>query len=161
MRNEVLRLEKVTLRERGVTQLDNLNLHIFEGEILGLVPIDTHGLTALCDLLRENLPLHYGYVFYREKLINTWRSPQPHYNRISIIQAKSCLVDGLTVADNIFVLRPGFRGRLMRPAAFRRQLAPFIRSVGIPIDADARVEALSVFERFVVELLKAVVAGSG
>ena len=50
MRNEVLRLEKVTLRERGVTQLDNLNLHIFEGEILGLVPIDTHGLTALCDL---------------------------------------------------------------------------------------------------------------
>lgn len=119
MRNEVLRLEKVTLRERGVTQLDNLNLHIFEGEILGLVPIDTHGLTALCDLLRENLPLHYGYVFYREKLINTWRSPQPHYNRISIIQAKSCLVDGLSVADNIFVLRPGFRGRLMRPAAFR------------------------------------------
>ena len=143
-----------------MTQLDNLNLHIFEGEILGLVPIDTHGLTALCDLLRENLPLHYGYVFYREKLINTWRSPQPHYNRISIIQAKSCLVDGLSVADNIFVLRPGFRGRLMRPAAFRRQLAPFIRSVGIPIDADARVEDLSVFERFVVELLKAVVAGS-
>ena len=71
MRNEVLRMEKVTLRERGVTQLDNLNLHIFEGEIMGLVPIDTHGLTALCDLLRENLPLHYGYVFYREKLINT------------------------------------------------------------------------------------------
>lgn len=160
MRNEVLRLEKVTLRERGVTQLDNLNLHIFEGEIMGLVPIDTHGLTALCDLLRENLPLHYGYVFYREKLINTWRSPQPHYNRISVIQAKSCLVDGLSVADNIFVLRPGFRGRLMRPAAFRRQLMPFIHSIGIPIDADARVEDLSVFERFVVELLKAVVAGS-
>ena len=160
MRNEVLRLEKVTLREQGVTLLDNLNLHIFEGEIMGLVPIDTHGLTALCDLLRENVPLHYGYVFYREKLINTWRSPRPHYNRISVIQAKSCLVDGLTVADNIFVLRPGFHGRLMRPSAFRRQLEPFIRSVGIPIDADARVEDLTVFERFVVELLKAVVAGS-
>lgn len=160
MRNEVLRLEKVTLREQGVTLLDNLNLHIFEGEIMGLVPIDTHGLTALCDLLRENVPLHYGYVFYREKLINTWRSPRPHYNRISVIQAKSCLVDGLTVADNIFVLRPGFRGRLMRPSAFRRQLMPFIHSIGIPIDADARVEDLTVFERFVVELLKAVVAGS-
>lgn len=160
MRNEVLRLEKVTLREQGVTLLDNLNLHIFEGEIMGLVPIDTHGLTALCDLLRENVSLHYGYVFYREKLINTWRSPRPHYNRISVIQAKSCLVDGLTVADNIFVLRPGFRGRLMRPSAFRRQLMPFIHSIGIPIDADARVEDLTVFERFVVELLKAVVAGS-
>ena len=160
MRNEVLRLEKVTLREQGVTLLDNLNLHIFEGEIMGLVPIDTHGLTALCDLLRENVPLHYGYVFYREKLINTWRSPRPHYNRISVIQAKSCLVDGLTVADNIFVLRPGFHGRLMRPSAFRRQLMPFIHSIGIPIDADARVEDLTVFERFVVELLKAVVAGS-
>ena len=137
MRNEVLRLEKVTLREQGVTQLDNFNLHIFEGEIMGLVPVDTHGLSTLCDLLRENLPLYYGYVFYRERLINTWRSPQPRYNRISVIQAKSCLVDGLTVADNIFVLRPGFRGRLMRPSAFRRQLTPFMESIGIRIDTDA------------------------
>ena len=160
MRNEVLRLEKVTLREQGVTQLDNFNLHIFEGEIMGLVPVDTHGLSTLCDLLRENLPLYYGYVFYRERLINTWRSPQPRYNRISVIQAKSCLVDGLTVADNIFVLRPGFRGRLMRPSAFRRQLTPFMESIGIRIDTDARVEDLGAFERFVVELLKAVVAGS-
>ena len=159
MRNEVLRLEKVTLREQGVTLLDNLNLHIFEGEIMGLVPIDTHGLTALCDLCAKCAPA-LRLCLYREKLINTWRSPRPHYNRISVIQAKSCLVDGLTVADNIFVLRPGFRGRLMRPSAFRRQLMPFIHSIGIPIDADARVEDLTVFERFVVELLKAVVAGS-
>ena len=101
MRNEVLRLEKVTLREQGVTQLDNFNLHIFEGEIMGLVPVDTHGLSTLCDLLRENLPLYYGYVFYRERLINTWRSPQPRYNRISVIQAKSSLVDGVSVSDKV------------------------------------------------------------
>ena len=101
MRNEVLRLEKVTLREQGVTQLDNFNLHIFEGEIMGLVPVDTHGLSTLCDLLRENLPLYYGYVFYRERLINTWRSPQPRYNRISVIQAKSSLVDRGAVSDKV------------------------------------------------------------
>ena len=56
MRNEVLRLEKVTLREQGVTLLDNLNLHIFEGEIMGLVPIDTHGLTACATCCAKTCP---------------------------------------------------------------------------------------------------------
>lgn len=160
MREEVLRMERVTYREQGVTQLENFSMTVWAGEILGLVPVNHYGLPALIKLLGQNLPLHYGYIYYHENLINHWGSRAHRTNRISIIQDKSCLAEGLTVADNIFVLRAGFRKWLMQPGVLKKQLEPFMRDIGMDIPADAYVETLSAFERFVVELLKAVVAGN-
>lgn len=160
MREEVLRMERVTYREQGVTLLENFSMTIWKGEILGLVPVNHFGLSALVRLLRQNLPLHYGYVYYKERLVNDWRLPCPAMNRISVIQNKSCLAEGLTVADNIFVLRPGFKKRLMQPRILNEQLQPFLEDIGVDIQADAYIEDLTIFERFVVELLKAVVAGN-
>lgn len=159
MLKEVIRLERVTCQEQGVLQLEEFNLSIFEGEIIGLLPMNNHGLTALLRLLQYNTPLRYGYVYYREKQINSWRAPKQHNNRIGLIQSESCLVAGLTVADNIFVLRPGFKTWLIRPSVLREQLLPFWESMDIFISANAYVGELSAFEKVVVDVLKAVVAG--
>ena len=40
MREEILRMERVTYREQGVALLENFSMTIWAGEILGLVPID-------------------------------------------------------------------------------------------------------------------------
>ncbi|MBE7727993.1 MAG: ATP-binding cassette domain-containing protein [Enterocloster citroniae] len=165
MREEVYRMERVTYCEQGVALLENFSMAIWTGEILGLVPANHFGLSALLRLLRQNLPLHYGFVYYKERLVNDWRFPctgmnRVSTNRVSIIQNQSCLAKDLTVADNIFVLRPGFRKRLMQPGILREQIKPFMEDIGMEIPADAYIEDLSTFERFVVELLKAVVAGN-
>ena len=124
------------------------------------VPVNRVGLAAFIRLLRQNLPLHYGYVYYQEKMVNHWRFPTMKYNRISVIQNRSCLAEGLTVADNVFVLRQGFRKRIVQPKVLRQQLQPFLEEIGVEISSDAYVDELSAFERLVVELLKAVVAGN-
>lgn len=160
MREEVLRMEHVTYKEQGVIQLKNFSISICAGEILGLLPVNRYGVSTLVRLLRQNLPLHYGYVYYREKLINEWRHSDYEMNRVGVIQNKSCLTEGLTVADNIFVLRAGFKKHFIQPKVLKQQLASFLEDIEIDIDADARIEELSTFERFVVELLKAVVAGN-
>ena len=159
MKQEILRMERVCCREQGVTQLDNFNLSIFAGEIIGLLPVNSHGLLALLRLLQSNTTLHYGYVYYRERQVNTWRDSKKRGNRFNLIQSESCLVEGLTVADNIFVLRPGFKEWLLRPRNFRKQLAPFLESIDIFISADAYIEELTDFERVVVDVLKSVMAG--
>jgi ribose transport system ATP-binding protein len=46
MKNEIIRLERVTQIVDEVTLLDQLNLHIFQGEIMGLVCINAQGLEA-------------------------------------------------------------------------------------------------------------------
>ena len=161
MREEVLRMMHVTCREQGSTPLRDFSLNIFAGEIMGLIPLNGgHGMTVLIDLLRRNLPLESGNIYYREELLNSWRTPAPRYNRIGVIQSNSCLVEGLTVADNIFVLCPTFKSRLIRSRLLGRHLQPMLDQFDPGISAGTLVEDLTHFQRFVVELVKAVVAGS-
>lgn len=159
MREEVLRLSEVTYAPQGGVQLEDFNLNVFAGEIVGVLPFNGHGLTALIELLRDNPPLRSGYVYYREELVNSWRAPRPHQSRIGVIQSKSCLVEDMTVADNIFVLRPGFKTWLIRPGVLVRQLQPVLDGLGVDVAADAYAGSLTAFQRVVVELVKAVVAG--
>ena len=159
MRDEVLRMSDVTYREQGVVQLEDFNLNVFEGEIMGIILRNGHGMTALCRLLETNAPLERGYIYYREQMVNSWRAPHPHDNRIAVIRGQSKLVGGLTVADNIFVLRPGFKTFVIRPAVLMGQVQPMLDSLDVNIAADAYADTLTPFECVVVELVKAVVAG--
>lgn len=159
MKEEVLRMDRITFREQGVTQLNHFCLEIGAGEIMGLIPINDTGMAALLKLLRQNLPLHYGYIYYRGKLVNHWRESDLSYNRIGVIESRSGLADDLTVADNVFVLRQGFKKRIIRRKVLNRQLEPFLKETGVELSADACARDLSAFPRFISELVKAVVAG--
>lgn len=73
MIREVLRMEKVTYKEQGRILLDNFNITVRKGEVFGLIPVNRYGMDAFLKLLQQNMPLHYGYVYYREQLVNQWR----------------------------------------------------------------------------------------
>ncbi len=159
MRREIFRMERVTCIEQGNTQLEDFNLQIYEGEIMGLLLINAYGIQTFLRLLRTNLPLYDGYVYYGGTMVNSWRSFGKSYNRISIVRTRSSLAEGLTVSDNVFVIRRGFRQRIIRPALLQRQLEPFFQEIGVDISADMYVEKLTAFERIVVEILRAVILG--
>lgn len=158
MRREVLRMERVTYKEQGSVTLQDVNLHIFEGEIMGLLPLEAYGLSSLLDLLRNNDPLYDGYVYYREHMVNSWQDMKREYGHISIIRDETSLVPGDTAAHNIFVLRPGFQQVFLHERLFRRQLKPMLAEIGVSLSADTKVENLSQFERVIVELLRAIVS---
>ena len=109
MNREIFRMERVTYQENGVTFLKDFNLRIDEGEILGLIPVNGYGLNAFLKLLEVNVPLEDGYVYSRGEIINSWKDSRRTHNRISVIGAENRLVETLSVTDNIFVLRKGFR----------------------------------------------------
>ena len=159
MRNEVLRMERVTYKEDEVVKLKDFNLQIFQGEVMGFLPVNSHGKTALLKLLERNLPLYDGYIYYGGEKVNTWKEHYKAANRISIIQEKSSLAGNLNIADNIFVLRPGFRQWVIRTKILNRQMKPFFEDIGMDIPLNKDVEKLSTFERIIVELLRAVIMG--
>ncbi len=99
MKKEVLRMERVTYLEQGNVKLKNFNMALYEGEIMGLVPMNNLGLDALLQLLQKNLPLYYGYVYYRNHMVNCWGKPKQEWNRISIIRNESILADDMTVGS--------------------------------------------------------------
>jgi len=158
MKKEVFRLERVTQIVDGVTLLDNFNMHIFQGEVMGLVCINAHGKEALVRLLCQNVPIHYGHIYFQETLVNNYEHSSMSMNRVAVIEKQSWLVEDLTVADNIFVLRRGFKKYLINPKMLNEQFGHFTEELDIDIDAGELVSNLSFFEKCVVELLKAVVA---
>ena len=95
-------MEKVTYKEQGRILLDNFNITVRKGEVFGLIPVNRYGMDAFLKLLQQNMPLHYGYVYYHEQLVNQWQRSHNRTNRISIIRNKSSLAEDLTVVDNIF-----------------------------------------------------------
>ncbi|MCR5791976.1 MAG: sugar ABC transporter ATP-binding protein [Lachnospiraceae bacterium] len=159
MKHEILRFENVTYKENGVTKLDDFNLQVYKGEIVGMYPINSHGLAGFLKLLQQNLSLEHGYIFYAEEMINSWKEAQNAYNRISIVRTKSCLVEALSVTDNVFVVSKGYRKELIQTPLLKKQLKPFLEEIDFQISLDAYVKKLTYFERVVVEILKARVHG--
>lgn len=122
MRKEIFRMERVTYKEAEITRLEDFNLQIYEGEIMGMVPFNGFGMAAFLELLQTNLPIYDGYIYYNGELVNSWKKSPGTHNRIGIIQAKSSLVETMTIADNVFVMRPGFKQELIRTKLLNRQL---------------------------------------
>lgn len=160
MKTEILRLERVTTIQEEVTLLDNFNLHIFQFEIMGLVCLNANGKESLIQLISQNLPIHYGRVYLNEVLVNNYQHSPLTMNKVTVIEQKSRLIEDLTVADNIFVLRRGFKKYLINPKILNEQLQRFVKEAGIEIDGNELAANLSPYEKFVVELLRAVIMGA-
>ena len=158
MKEEIFRLERVTQIIDGVTLLDNFSMHIFKGEIMGLLCINAHGKEALVRLLCQNVPIHYGHVYFRENLVNNYEHSSMSMNPVAVIEKQSRLVEDLTVTDNIFVMRRVSRKHLIELKKLNSQFRRFTEELDIQIDGDRLVSHLSFFEKCIVEIIKAVVA---
>lgn len=89
MREEVLRMDHVTRVVDGSACLTDLSLHLFCGEILGLLCMSDHGEDELVELVQKNLPLHYGFVYFDEQLVNSYRKSPMTRNRAAVIDLQS------------------------------------------------------------------------
>lgn len=158
MKEDVFRMDRVTYIEQGVTELNHLCLQIYSGEIIGLIPVNDTGVTSLFKLMLQNTPIHYGYVYYRGKQVNRWQGSDYSYNRIAVINTQSGLADDLTVADNVFVMRHGFKKRVIRRKVLADQLRPYLEEIGVHLDANEYAREISPYHRLVTEILRAVVA---
>lgn len=161
MKSEALRMNHVTYLEDGNMLLNDFNLHVFTGEILGLLLLNSHGLSALLRLLQHNLPLHYGTVYFNEKIVNSYGNTGDTLNPTQIIERRSHLIDTLSIADNIFVLNRNFADVFV----YNRKISDRARLVAedleIRLDLDTPVERLTTYQRMEIELMRAVVSGTG
>jgi ribose transport system ATP-binding protein len=160
MKEEILRMENVTSISSGVTYLDNLNLQIYKGEIMGLIPINRQGKSQLIQLLCQNSPIDYGRIYMNNELVNYYEHSSNSMNRVYVIDQKSKLIQDLTVSDNIFVLRRGFKKYLINNKVLRGQVNQFLKEMDVSLEPNELVFNLTPFEQCIVELLKAIISGS-
>ena len=161
MRKEVFRSDSIIYRSEGVKLLDHFNMHVFEGEVFGLFFTDNRGKNELIRLAMEGGVLDYGSLSFRDERVNSFLMPTPSRPAgVSLISRDELLLDDMTVAENVFVMRKNFRKYVINRGVIRSQFDRLAAEYGVTIDGGAFVRDLAPIDRYIVRLLKAVIEGS-
>lgn len=159
MKEEILRMENITYKENQEILIDNLSFHVFSGEIMGFLATDAEGRDELISLICQNLPVQFGRVWFEGKLVNNYIHSDNSYNKVYVISEASQLIESLSVEDNIFVMRKGFKKYIINNRVLRNQVKRLFEQMETDMPMARRVTDQSVFERCMVELLKARLMG--
>jgi simple sugar transport system ATP-binding protein len=147
--------------------LRGVGLSLFPGRCLGLVGRNGAGKSTLVSILSGIIAADAGEVRLDGQPapslgdITAWRA------RIATVFQHSMVVPGLTVAENVFLgrqpLRRGLAGSRLGVVDWRRmreQARKVMADWGFDVDADAPCASLTVEQRQVVEITRALAAGT-
>ena len=88
-----------------------------------MLSVNDRGIKELIELTEKNHPIDAGRVYVDGKLVNSYLNQEETSNRIYQIDQKSSLISDLSIADNLFVMRPGFKKHMINEWVLREQAA--------------------------------------
>lgn len=155
MRREILRIENITIKEKGIKTLNDFFLNLYQGELLGVFVNNALDKKHLIDLIYGNVEVEQGRICYENQPIKYEAYVGMRRNKISLIQSTGKLIDDLTVADNIFVIRDKFGRYVVDKKVIFRQTEILLADIGLEVAPNRLAYLLSNYERTAVEIVKA------
>ncbi len=156
----ILKMENIVKRFGELVANDNITLQVEEGEIHSLLGENGAGKTTLMNILYGLWQPDEGALYIRGQKMKL-RSPRDAINqKIGMVSQHFSLVLPLTVSLNIVLGDIPSRNTLIDEKETRMRVLALAESCGFHIDAQAKVEELSVGEQQRVEILKALYQGA-
>ncbi|NLE20025.1 MAG: sugar ABC transporter ATP-binding protein [Clostridiales bacterium] len=156
MADYILELKNITKRFPGVTALDQVSVSVNRGDIHALVGENGAGKSTLIKVLAGIYHPEEGEVFL-DGVRTVFRTPSESQQKgISVVHQEFKMSESLSVAENMFLGNLLYKGRLVDWKAMRLQADRMLRDLGVPMDVDTPVERLSVAQKQMVEICKAV-----
>lgn len=150
MREEALRADGICLEVGKRVVLENIGLHLFQGEVLGIAGTFHSGIIYLKQILQGKLIPQQGRFYVRG---NQAVQPDKLSLHIGQITADSLLAEELTVAENLFLIRP-HRPALVNWPSMDHYINELLATVAPEIRAGQQVSTLSVVQKKIVEIVK-------
>ena len=156
MADYILELKNITKSFPGVTALDQVSVSVNRGDIHALVGENGAGKSTLIKVLAGIYHPEEGEVFL-DGVRTVFRTPSESQQKgISVVHQEFKMSESLSVAENMFLGNLLYKGRLVDWKAMRLQADRMLRDLGVPMDVDTPVERLSVAQKQMVEICKAV-----
>jgi ABC-type sugar transport system ATPase subunit len=151
-----LAVERVTKVFPGTEALADLTFDAQSGEVHAVVGENGAGKTTLLMVLSGVYAPDGGRILVRGEEVSFTRPSDAIAAGIGTVFQELSLVDGLTVAENVFANRAPTRGPgLIDRRRMERETRELLRLVGSELRPDRRVASLGVGDRQVVEIAKA------
>ncbi len=155
--DNILELQNITKRYPGVVANHDVNLNIKRGEVHALVGENGAGKSTLIKMLSgANIPDEGKIVWEGQE----YTSMNPKLSRdlgIAIVYQEMCLVDSLSVAENICLGEKS--GRLVDYRHYNQVASDAFKKIGIYIDPKKEVGELTTAEQQLVEIAKSISKG--
>ncbi len=158
MTASLLELCGITKVYPGVRALDDVSLDVRAGEVLGLIGENGAGKSTLMKVLGGVVEPSAGQIRIDGRDHAALTVTESMRAGIAFVHQELNLFENLDVAANVFIGRESLVGgplRLVDRAALRARVAPLLARLGADFDADTLVEELSIAQRQMVEIAKA------
>jgi ABC-type sugar transport system, ATPase component len=155
VKTEVLRAEQIF----APPYLSGFNMDVYAGELDALIGIDYIGMDYLFRVFQYNCPVLYGRIFYDGIRVNDQDGMRRRSNKVVVINKKSALIDTLSVAENLFVVRNGYRKLYVGYRLIENQTKQVLEQLQFSVDPGTAAGCLSPCGKTILELAKAWVSG--
>ncbi|TDX85212.1 monosaccharide ABC transporter ATP-binding protein (CUT2 family) [Neorhizobium sp. R1-B] len=153
----LLVLENISKAYTGVVALCNVSITVMAGEVLALIGENGAGKSTLMKILGGVVQPSSGHIIIDGVRCDGFSVTESQSAGIAFVHQELNVFDNLDVAANMFLgreIRKGFL-RLLDVKAMRAAAEPLLRRVGATFEADTPVAALSLAERQLLEIAKA------
>ncbi len=154
--NMILELNNITKLYPGVKALDNISLHVAEGEVHALVGENGAGKSTLIKTCTGAVVADQGEIKVNGKSFKKMNPKLSQLEGIAVIYQEFNLVGELSVAENVFLGRAIRNGMFIDKRAMVQESANIFKQFNIDIDPNALVSDLSVGYQQLVEIAKAI-----
>jgi len=153
--NLILNVQNLTKRFPGVVALNNVQLHLYEGEFLSLIGENGAGKSTLMKILAGVQLQDEGTVevFGQVVRMDSVKTAQQH--GIALIHQELNLSENLSIAANIFLGREPAKAGFIDKATIHSEAQRFLDMVGLQIDPQTLAGHLSIGQQQLVEIAKA------
>lgn len=156
METPLLKLSGITKEFPGVRALDNVNLDIYEGEVLALVGENGAGKSTLIKILAGALGGYEGTVLWKGKPLSVSHTWEAQKVGISTIYQELTSCSELSVAENIFLGRePRKRNGFIDWKKMNSQAAEVLKTLNMNVNPSSKVASLTVANQQLIEIARA------
>ncbi|WP_152187420.1 sugar ABC transporter ATP-binding protein [Georgenia satyanarayanai] len=151
----VLQVKDVVQEYPGVRALKGVSLELRAGQVLGLVGENGAGKSTLIRILGGIETPVRGEVAVQGRPRTFRSSADSQAAGISVVSQEFRLVSQLSIADNVFLGHESTTAGVVDGAGTRRRTAELLDQLGLDLDPDRPVSSLTVGDRQMVEIARA------
>jgi ribose transport system ATP-binding protein len=158
MAETLLELVGISKTYPGVRALDDVNLRVYRGEVLGLIGENGAGKSTLMRVLGGVIEPSEGVIRIGGEDHARMTVNEATRAGIAFVHQELNLFENLDVAANVFIGREKLAGgplKLVDNAQMRARVTPLLERLGADFTPNTLVEDLSIAERQMVEIAKA------
>ncbi len=154
--NYLLEMKGICKKFPGVMALKKVNLQLKSGEVHALVGENGAGKSTLIKVLGGIYHAEEGEIFIEGKKVNMKGVKASQDNGVAIIHQELVLVPHMTVAENIFLGREAGHKLNINRRKMSQEAQALLDAYDMNISADSMVSKLTIAQRQMVEIVKAI-----